>query len=62
MLCDSRTPFAFFSWLHQKFVAYTRASAEKISREGATKNSKKDRKVALLILFQGGANGKKTEK
>jgi len=36
---------------------HPRASAEKFSGWSQQKNSKKDRKIALLSLFQGGGGG-----
>jgi len=58
----------FFSFLFRLFLTITggadsKGVGRKISRGKRLKNSKKDRKLALLSLFQGvGGNGKKDRK
>jgi len=57
-------PHYFRSQRHKEDQNYPRASAEKFPvggpMEKRPKNSNKDRKIALLSLFQGG--GERTEK
>jgi len=57
---------SIFEAVVQSVLIYTRPSAEKFPEGWATekipKISKKDRKIALLSLFQRGGDEKKTEK